>query len=1115
MTKTIFHVFAALFLLVVACTNGWAQATAQISGVARDQSGAVLPGVEVAATQNETGITRSAISNETGAFVLPNLPLGPYRFEAALPGFRTFAQTGIVLQVNSSLVINVVLEVGQVAETVEVQANAAMVETQNVGVGQVVENQRILELPLNGRNVTELITLAGSAVQMGGASLGGVPGTVRISVAGGVQYGVSYSLDGAMHNNPFDNANLPFPFPDALQEFKVETSGLSAQNGGHSAGSVNSVTKSGTNEFHGSLFEFVRNDLFNATSYFAAVDPRTGDKVSSSLKRNQFGGTIGGPIIRNKLFFFGGYQGTTVRQDPANIRSFVPTAAMLAGDFTAFASGPCNNNRPVSLRAPFANNRIDPAQFNRAAMTIAARLPKTSNPCGEITFGRRDNSNDFQYVGRIDYQRSEQHSIFGRLMLFDFFRPLAFSFTPDNILNTAQRGEDDLVQTYTIGDTYLLSPNTINALRLTVNRSAIGNFGAEYFSACDVGINIYCGMYSKPYFILSVSGGNGMSVGSGANGTNASYRTTTYQISDDVSVLHGNHQMAFGAIASHHRTNQNSNSRSPGNFTMDGTGTGLGMADFLLGRLSQFQQGGPSQLYIKQTYFGAFATDTWKARPNLTLSGGLRWEPYFPLVDTKGANYNFSYERFRQGIKSKVFLNAPSGLYFNGDDGFPAPAGVNSQWWHFAPRVGLAWDVSGDGRMSVRASYGLAYDFLALKWRTDTTSAPPWGNRLILNNLPGGLTDPWAGVAGGSIFPYKLDANAPFAPAGLYMSTPYDMKNPYVQSWNLSVQRQFGTDWVVSTNYLGNQMTHLWATKALNPAIFFPGVADSSGNCFAQGLTFRTTAGSTCSTTGNTEARRLFSLQRPADGLLYGGVDEFDDGGTRNYHALRLSVERRASDNITVSSNYTWSRCIGDFADTASEGPGAGSGYVNPTNRDFDRGNCDADRRHIFNLTTVAQTPEFANRTLRAIGTGWRLSGIYRKSSGNFLTVTAGTDRALNGIGGQRANQVLADPYGDKSGRPGTSFLNLSAFAVPAPGTFGNVGRYSIEGLGSWAFDTALSRIFEIREGQRLEFRAEAYNVTNSFRPSNPNTAVNNSQFGVIRGSQEPRVMQFALKYVF
>src|SRR5262245_8669364 len=319
MKRIVLGLLVTLFGSAISCASAWAQATAQASGTVRDQTGAVLHGVEVTATQTETGISRTAITNETGSWVLPNLAVGPYRLEAVLPGFRTYVQTGIVLQVGSSPVIHVVLEVGQASESVEVQANAALVETRNVSVGEVIENERILELPLNGRNVQELITLAGGAVQTGTTSQQSLQGIPVISVAGAFESATSYRLDGAIHIINYDNNSLPLPFPDALQEFQVETGVRSARSGRNAGAEVNSVTKSGTNEFHGNTFWFVRNDLLNARNYFATK--------GSTLKRNQFGGTLGGPIFKNKLFFFGGYQGTIVRQDPSDVRSFVPTAA--------------------------------------------------------------------------------------------------------------------------------------------------------------------------------------------------------------------------------------------------------------------------------------------------------------------------------------------------------------------------------------------------------------------------------------------------------------------------------------------------------------------------------------------------------------------------------------------------------------------------------------------------------------------------------------------------------------------------------------------------------------------------------------------------------------------
>jgi len=358
-------------LIFLSCSVVWGQgSTAQISGTVTDPSGAVLPGVEITATQTETSVSRTAVSNETGAYVLPNLPIGPYRLDASLPGFRSFLQTGIVLQVNSNPAINIVLQVGQLSETIEVQANAAMVETRSTGVGQVMENSRILELPLVGRQVYDLVLSIGAAVQTGTAQTtnrAAYPGTPTFSIAGSLNTANTVTLDGAMHNDVASNTALPLPFPDAIQEFKVETSSLPAQYGFHSGAAINAVTKSGTNDFHGSLFEFVRNYKFNGRRFF--------DAKQDFLKRNQFGGTFGGPIKENKLFFFGGYQGTITRQDPVGQRAFVPTPAMLAGDFTAYASAACRTSGATTLPAPFVYNKMEPSMLSKAAVNLSKCIP--------------------------------------------------------------------------------------------------------------------------------------------------------------------------------------------------------------------------------------------------------------------------------------------------------------------------------------------------------------------------------------------------------------------------------------------------------------------------------------------------------------------------------------------------------------------------------------------------------------------------------------------------------------------------------------------------------------------------------------------------------------------
>src|SRR5437016_13809801 len=438
------------------CVTGWAQgATAQISGTVKDQSSAVLPGAEITATQTDTGATRMTLSNESGSYVLTNLPVGPYKLEVMLPGFRTFVQSGIVLQVNSSPEINAVLNVGQVSETVEVQANAAMVETRSTGIGQVIENARILELPLVGRQVTDLIPLSGATLPLTTTDTtyrGVYPNTTSFSIAGGLLGGNTYTLDGGFHNDVYANYGLPLPFPDALQEFKVETSSLPAQYGFHSGGAVNAVTKSGTNDWHGSALEFVRNYKFNGRNFFAPV--------RDSLKRNQFGGTFGGPVKKNKLFFFAGYQGTTTRSDPGDNIAFVPTAATLAGDFTTLSSPACNAGRQVTLRAPFVNNRVDPSQFSKAALALAARLPKAQDDCGRIAYGVATRPTEAQVVGRTDFQWTTNHSIFGRYMATTYDTPPPKDFT-DNILTTTVGGRDNFATSVTIGDTYLIGPNIV------------------------------------------------------------------------------------------------------------------------------------------------------------------------------------------------------------------------------------------------------------------------------------------------------------------------------------------------------------------------------------------------------------------------------------------------------------------------------------------------------------------------------------------------------------------------------------------------------------------------------------------------------------------------------
>ncbi len=846
--KRISAQFVVLSMLFLGCCAGvFAQATSQISGTITDASGAVVAGAQITATQTDTGVTRSATSDANGVYSLPSLPLGPYRLEVKKEGFTTYVQSGIVLQVGTAPTVNPVLKVGAVNQTVQVESTAPMVDTTTTGVGQVVNSQSVVDLPLNGRQVTQLITLAGAANSVqygfGGApSVGNLvssknyPNEALVSVGGGMLNGTTYLMDGGTFNDPFNNLNLPTPFPDAIQEFNVQTSALPAEYGLHTGGAINIATKSGGNQFHGDAFEFVRNSAFNAKDFFS-VGKNSPNGLSDGLKRNQFGGTIGGPIKKNKLFFFLGYQGTLIRDKPPANQAILPTTSELQGNFQNYVTN-ClppdpKTGLPVQLKGPYySNNMLSTTLYPSGApadvLAFASHFPVGPEPCGLTTFQLIANQNEHMGIGRVDYQINSKQTLFVRYFGTHSLVPSSYN---GNELTVVNAGTDDTVNSLVLGHTYLVSTNMLNSFHFTYNTDGITKFQVPIVTPADVGVQ---GMYisAAPFTHFSNINITGDFQSAGGFATPGLVNTKTWQLADDFSWTKGSHQLQFGA--SFIRPSQTSTFcvYCNGLFTFSGALSGDPMADFVAGALGSMVQLNISHDNENWRYLGVYAQDSWKVNPRLTLNYGLRWEPYFggsfPLQQVT----HFDMTDFLNNEHSTQFPNAPAGTLYPGDPGFNTGSRPNyTRWNNFAPRIGLAWDPTGGGKTLIRASWGMLFDTPETLFFYNYAGEPLWGSSVAIIP-PAGAADtfanPWSYYStGANIFPTTQNSTTPYPTYSSYETAPLHVRNAYMEQWNLTIQRQIGAAWLLKASYLGNDLVHLWTIKETNPGVYI--TPDSTG----------------------------------------------------------------------------------------------------------------------------------------------------------------------------------------------------------------------------------------------------------------------------------------------
>ena len=1070
----------------------WAQtiSTSQISGIVQDSSGLAVQDAQVVLANTETGGARTTTSGQNGIYVIQDLGAGSYQLRVSKEGFNAYVQSGIVLQVGVNPQINARLTVGSVTQEVVVQADAAMVETHTNGVGSVIDQQRVIDLPLNGRNVTQLITLSGAAVLNTGGGLASnlnYPTVAAFSIAGGQNNATNYFLDGGTHIDPRTNVGLPLPFPDALQEFKVETSTLPANYGNHPGGAVNAVTMSGTNALHGDAFYFLRNYVFNARNAFATA--------RDSLKRNQFGGVVGGRIVKDKLFFFAGFQGTTERTAPATNISYVPTAAVLQGNFQAILAPPCQT-RQVNLPASIATNNIIPASLiNPVAIKYAALLPVSTDPCGRIQYGVPSSDNEYQGVTRVDWQRTTRDSLFARYFVTDYnLKPF---YDKSNLLTAGTVGLLDRVQSVILGDTFLINSRTVSSARLSYSRSAVQRVDADGIpTLTQLGSNVvspipnYTGQFSASGYFSS-------------GAIPGWVYTNIITPSEDIGMTLGSHQLGFGFNWIHTQMNANGPFQENPRMTFNGQATGNALADFMTGNLDTMLQGGGQIGRDGQNAPSLYIQDNWKLSQQCQINTGLRWDPFLPQHDKYGYNSQFSVPGFYAGKMSQVYANAPPGLTFPGDPGYPDHSDTAARYWDFAPRFGIVYDPRGKGQETIRAGYGIFYDSSYL-WNTlHIPLNPPWGETITLNSPPGGLSNPWQGYPGGDPFPppSKFPSNFQFPQGGTYVFEPADSRATYLQQWNVSFQKQLTPAWMVSATYLGNKTSHQWLGYEQNPAVYIP------GNCLAG--QYGLTAAGPCSTTGNTNARRVFTLFNPVTGGYYGGAAVTDTNGDASYNGLLLSAQHRFSQGFSAHANYTWSHCL----DQGEAGQDIGNMYQDPKNRRAEWSNCASDHRQIVNISIIARTPKFASPWVERLAGNWQLSVIDTYSTGSWVTVTDGTDISLTGLGADRPN-VAGDWH--VSNQSYKEWFNPAAFVKQPTGTFGNAGKALILGPGRFNVDAALWRTFPIKERTKLDLRWEAFNVLNNVQLGNPGAALNNGNtLGQITSAQNPRIMQVALKLTF
>ncbi|MGA9389628.1 MAG: TonB-dependent receptor [Candidatus Sulfotelmatobacter sp.] len=1094
-----------LSLVLASMMPVWGQyTTARLSGIVTDPSDAVVVGATVTVRDLETGYTQTTTSTPSGQYLFPSLPVGTYQITVSMAGYTSYVQKGIVLSVNQAASQNIQLHVGAVSQQVVVTANSSLVTTDSPTVGQLIDQREINQLPLNGRDVQQLVFLAPGTTNVtanycAANCEGGVfPTEQYAKVNGGGANGVNYLLDGVDANDTYINANVPFPNPDALQEFNLITGNMSASFGNAIGGVVNVVTKSGTDQIHGDVFEFLRNSALDASDYFSGglVNP---------LKQNQFGGSIGGPIIKNRLFYFGSYQGTRLHTAQNGQIASVPNAAERTGDFSDLL--PATQLINPATGANYPNNQIP---VSPVATYILSHIPLPNGPNDQLNFnGGPDIQSTDEYLGKEDFNFGKHH-LSGHYFQMNYTDPV-FVPPPTNLLELRGDAEHLVLKNISVVDIFTISPTFLLSSYFGYNSENGTTLSSAPFSMADAGVNMAVpanrGGGNSAVLNLMVGGDfllQGVPYGVWNRGDQSLREIATW--------IKGPHEVQFGGEILRVRLPMGNQYQESGVFDFESL-TGSPFADFELGAVTSFTQGGGLYLNVTGYRESLFVQDNWKATPRLLLTAGLRWDPFFPYTDSEGR-----VACFVPGAQSQRFPTAPVGMLFGGshhDPGCPASSIYNNPK-NFGPRLGFAYRLTKDGNTSIRGGAGYYYEAPNTVAFEDVVGVPPFAPIINVGSSPGSplvtLADPYGSSGTTNVFPAEFGpinptaSTAIFPSSGISFSQIFDrhFRLPMVLSYNLTLERGFKQDFMLRVAYVGNEGRHLSGTGdqesgllQLNPSHWDP------------------------------------ALQQEVPLYPnYGSIASINSGVDSNYNAAQITLEKRMTHGFSFLTNFTWAKELDDFA------PAGGSPYLTNScscGRYFDYGPSDDDLSKTFKINGEYMVPHVSLPSIVGqVVNGWGLSGTVSWQTGFPFSIFSGTDNSLSGMLGDRADLAVASVQqavlgsGRSHAAEVAEWFNTSAFVPNAIGTFGDTGKNILRGPRFFDADLAAVKTAKLTERLSMEFRAEFFNAFNNVNFGRPdgNLADLGTTYGMITGlagasssntygTAQPRIIQFAVKFAF